>query len=145
MGGMARSFRLGATVLIVAALWMPVVLDRDSIPLSTYPMYSSSRGASSGFVTAELVSGDDRSYLSLAVVGASDDPLVVAGDLRAAIRNDVADRRCAEIADRAASAGLAAPGDTVEVVSETHDSVAFVAGDPSLVERTMHARCEVPG
>ena len=80
----------------------------------------------------------------LAVIGASDDPLIVAGELRSAMREDRADERCTEIADRARDwAGLADDVVAIEVVAERHDVVARAAGEPSLLDRTVHARCEI--
>ena len=39
-----RWWRVG-TVVVVGVMLLPVVLDRDSFPLSTYPMYSRARTA----------------------------------------------------------------------------------------------------
>lgn len=144
---MGRSARIVVTVGVLAALVSPVVLDADGIPLSTYPMYSRARPATSTIYTAQLVRDGERLALSFETIGASDDPLVVAGELRAAVGAGRADVRCAEIADRAAGriahGGGAQPDDRIEVVSERHDTVAFVEGGESLLERTVHASCEV--
>ncbi len=134
------------TAAVVGALVAPVVLDRDGFPLSTYPMYSSARGEEVTLATAQAVDPEGgASTLTLAVIGESDDPLVVAGELRDAIGDGRAEQRCVDIAERASRwDGL--PRDTVavEVVTERHDVVAQVEGGDSLVERTVHARCEVP-
>ena len=129
----------------MAALVAPVVFDRDDFPLSTYPMYSRSRGDDVTFATAQAVDADGSvSTLSLAVIGASDDPLIVAGELRSALREDRAHERCREIADRARDwDGLAADVVAIEVVTERHDVVAQVVGEPSLLDRTVHARCGI--
>ena len=59
---------------------------------------------------------------------------------RAAIRAGTADERCREIAERLDDEdGIVG----VEVALETHDVVARVAGDESLLDRTVHATCEV--
>jgi hypothetical protein len=133
------------TAGVVAALVAPVVLDADGFPLSTYPMYSSARGAEVTFATAQAVDADGTtSTLSLGVIGDSDDPLVVAGELRDAIRDGRAPARCSDIAERAADwDGLPAGTTAIEVVTERHDVVVQVEGGDSLVERTVHARCEV--
>jgi hypothetical protein len=131
-----------ATVAVVGAMVAPVVLDRDSFPLSTYPMYSRARPSEVAIVTAVGIDADGGEHrLSLGVIGASDDPLVVAGELRAAIADGRAPQRCADIAARVAPADAVA----VEVVTERRDVVAHVRGDPSLRDRTVHARCEVAG
>ncbi|MET0909935.1 MAG: hypothetical protein ABWZ99_10720 [Ilumatobacteraceae bacterium] len=135
-------WRIGS-VAVIGLLLLPVAIDRDSFPLSTYPMYSRARTSDVTIPTA--VGIDDRGgehRLTLQVIGASDDPLIVAGELRAAIAQERADDRCRAIADRA-SASLAAELDLVriEVVMERHDVIAQVAGEPSLLARTVHAEC----
>lgn len=136
-----RSMRLGVTLAVLLALLAPVLLQHDDHPLSTYPMYASTRSNVVTFATAQLVDdGGRRSSLSLASIGASDDPLIVAGELRVAISNGAADRRCQEIAVRLDASRV---GDSVEVVTERHDTIAAADGRPSLIERRRHARCEV--
>jgi len=134
------------TAAVVAALVAPVALDRDGFPLSTYPMYSRTRGDAVTFATAQSVDADGVARpLSLSVVGSSDDPLVVAGELRNAIRDGRADERCDEIAERAAAwSGLPTDAGSIAVVTERHDVVVQVRGGDSLLERTVHATCEVP-
>src|SRR6056297_913512 len=145
-GGVDRRARILVTAGVVGALVAPVVFDRDGFPLSTYPMYSRARGDAVTLATAQAVDSDGtRSTLTLGVIGDSDDPLIVAGELRDAIRDDRADQRCDEIARRAATwSGLPAGQLEIEVVTERHDVVAQVQGDDSLLERTVHASCEVP-
>ena len=143
-------------MLVVAAMVAPVVLDRDDFPLSTYPMYSRARLREQSLVTAVGVdAAGDRSRLSLQVIGASDDPLIVAAELRSAIADHRADEQCAAIAARlaarAASPGATSSGEggappstvAVEVVTERVDVVAEVLGEPSVLDRTVHARCDV--
>ena len=140
-----RRWRI-ATVLVVAAMVAPVVVDRDSFPLSTYPMYSRDRPRDVALVTAVGIDADGgRQRLSLAAIGDSDDPLIVAGELRAAIADGRADARCDDIAGRVAArpAGAGPEIVAVEVVTERHDVVDRTAGEPSELERTVHARCAV--
>jgi len=143
---MGRRGRAVVTAAVTAAILLPVAIDRDGLPLSTYPMYSRTRGEQVSLVTARAVAADgDVSTLSLGVIGESDDPLVVAGELRAAIGDGRAEQRCRAIAERAAGwSGLADGVVAVEVVTERHDVVERATGDAGLVERTVHARCEVP-
>jgi len=140
-----RRGRIVVTAAVVAALVAPVALDRDSFPLSTYPMYSSARGDRVTFATAQAVDAEGAaSTLTLGVIGESDDPLVVAGELREAIRDGRAPQRCVDIAERAARwDGLPPATVAVEVVTERHDVIVQVEGGDSLVDRTVHARCEV--
>jgi hypothetical protein len=141
-----RRARILITAGVVGALVAPVVADRDGFPLSTYPMYSRSRGDAVTFATAQAVADDGgAATLTLAVIGDSDDPLIVAGELRDAIRDGRAPQRCDEIARRASRwDGLPADAVSIEIVTERHDVVAQVEGSPSLLERTVHASCAVP-
>jgi hypothetical protein len=142
---MGRRARILITTGVVGALIAPVVLDRDGFPLSTYPMYSRARGDAVTFATAQAVDASGMvATLTLAVIGDSDDPLIVAGELREAIRDGRAEQRCVEIALRAAEWDGLAPGTaTIEVVTERHDVVAQVEGASSLLDRTVHASCPV--
>lgn len=144
-GEVDRRARTLATGCLIAALVAPVVLDRDGFPLSTYPMYSRARSTTVSLVTARLVDDDGSATpLSLSVIGDSDDPLIVAGELRAAIDSGRAGQRCAEIAGRAADRSALPEGaSSVEVVTERHDVVAQVLGRPSLIDRRVDATCPV--
>ncbi len=143
---MGRRSRILITAGVVGALVAPVLLDRDGFPLSTYPMYSRARGDAVTFATAQAV--DDAgavTTLTLAVIGDSDDPLIVAGELRDAIRDGRAQQRCEEIAQRAAAwEGLPPNTASIDVVTERHDVVAQVQGESSVLDRTVHATCSVP-
>ncbi len=143
---MDRRLRILVTVVAVGALVAPVVLDRDSFPLSTYPMYARVRGDEVTFATAHAVGPDrERSSLTLEVIGDSDDPLIVAGELRRAVRDGRAQARCHEIAERARQWDALPDGTTtIEVVTERHAVVAAVSGQRSLRDRTVHASCKVP-
>jgi hypothetical protein len=142
---MGRRARILITAGVVGALIAPVVLDRDGFPLSTYPMYSRARGDEVTFATAQAVDASGiAATLTLAVVGDSDDPLIVAGELRDAIRDGRAQDRCVEIALRAAEWDGLPPGTaTIDVVTERHDVVARAEGASSLLDRTVHASCPV--
>jgi hypothetical protein len=134
---------------IVAALVAPVVANHDSFPLSTYPMYSRARSRVVSVPTAVARLQDGTlQRLSLPTIGASDDPLIVAGELRAAIAAGRADQRCAAIAARHGADGGGGVPDTngsvtIEVVIERHDAVARVRDEPSLLDRVVHAACPV--
>ena len=137
-----RWVRSLSVVGVIAVLIAPVVTNRDSFPLSTYPMYARTRAAEVSFVTAQGVDGDGAIMpLSLDVIGSSDDPLVVAGELRAAVRRDEADERCQAIARRVRSERI----EHVEVVTERHDTIVRLEGGDSLVRRIVHSRCPVGG
>jgi hypothetical protein len=142
---MRRIARSVSMIAVIGALAAPVVLDRDSYPLSLYPMYASSRPSEVSFVTARglTIDGESRN-LSLDLIGASDDPLVVAGELRAAVRRGEADERCRTIATRTAERGPDGIA-MIEVVTERHDTVVSLESGESLRDREVHAVCEVGG
>ena len=139
-----REMRGAVTAAVLVALVAPVVFDRDSFPLSTYPMYSRSRGPESTLVTARGITVDGSSReLTPTLIGDSDDPLVVAGRLRAALSVDRGDVRCAEIAERVATRSEFADVVVIQIVSERHDTVARTLNQKSLIERDVRATCEV--
>ena len=138
---MGRIWRLLVTAVVLGALLSPVVRDHDSFPLATYPMYSSARGRAVTFPTA--VGVDEQGpvrRLSPRVIGGTGDALIVSSELRNAIAARRVAPLCDTIARRADDADLVA----IEVVTERHDTVSQVQGRPSLIERTVHGRCEVP-
>ena len=139
-----REMRGAITAVVLVALLGPVVLDRDSFPLSTYPMYSRARSGESTLVTAVGVTSDGSiRELTPTLIGDSDDPLVVVGRLRAALSADRGDVRCAEIAERVAGRSDFADVVAIEIVSERHDTVARTLDQQSLLERNVRATCEV--
>jgi hypothetical protein len=147
-----RRIRIAVMVGAVAILVWPVIVDSDDYPLSTYPMYSSDRPNEVTFVVARGITETGHQVgLGLQTIGSSDDPLVVAGELRAAIRNGDADKRCWEIAARVAGrvAGPVAERlsdqvvSEIEVVTEIRDVVQHARGEPSLVRRNVNAVCPV--
>lgn len=139
-----------ATVAVVVALVVPVALDHDSFPLSTYPMYSQARSDRVTLPTALGIADDGAAArLSLGLIGDSDDPLVVAGELREAIARGTVDERCDEIARRVGADGATTPSGgrlvAIEIVLEHHDVVDQAMGDPPPLRSELLTRCEVPG
>lgn len=125
-------------------MFLPVALDRDGLPLSTYPMYSSARPDEVTLVTAYGIGSDGRrGTLTLDAIGRSDDPLVVAGELRAAVRAGRADGACREIAARVQRDRRFSAVAEIEVVGERYDVVTQVVDDAGPIERDIHATCVV--
>lgn len=142
---MRRARRVAVTAGVLAALVGPVVIDRDSFPLSTYPMYSRARSSESTIVTAQGLRDDGtRRTLTPTLIGGSDDPLIVVGELRAALAAGRGDERCATIAARVGGRPSLDDLDTIEIVSERHDTVRRTLGENSLIERSTRAECAVP-
>jgi hypothetical protein len=130
----------GITLVAVAAVALPGFTDRDSFPLSNYPMFSSDRGRVAAFDTAVGIAPDGEvERLSPRRISGSYEVIHAASTVSKAIRAGDAPRLCREIAARAVGDGLA----HVEVVTETYDTVRWFEGDEVPVARTLHARCEV--
>ena len=133
------------SVAVVALVASPAVRQRDSYPLSTYPVYAGARPAVASLPTAVGVTADGaRVRLSPGVIGASDDPLIVADRVSDAIAARRAGPLCTAIAERATSAGGQRRIIAVEVVTEAVDLVATAArGATPPLDRTVHATCAV--
>lgn len=128
------------TIMLIATLVSPVIRNHDSLPLSTYPMYSGTRSNISGFVTASGVDrAGDRTPLSPLTISASRSRLITQSFLNDAVRRGDAADVCAEIASRA-DRSLSA----IEIATERHDTTARLRGEPSLEARDLHANCAVP-
>lgn len=115
----------------------PAIRDRDSFPLSTYPIYASARSRTATFATAFGENDDGTEHhLTMSVIAATDDPLIAESRVADAIAGDQAIELCAQIARRV-------PSDVAVVVvaSEVHDVVDSARGRTSLLSRTVHARC----
>jgi hypothetical protein len=138
---------LAAAVSIVVIGIVPVVMDRDSFPLSTYPMFSSRRTTTEPVNTAVAVAADGAvQRLNPMLISGSREVVFAGVTVGNAIRSgpDGVAALCAEIAERVAGAR---PGEaaTVEILTEVFDSVAWFQGDRTPVERTVHGSCPVPG
>ncbi|MEX0847075.1 MAG: hypothetical protein WD023_04780 [Ilumatobacteraceae bacterium] len=134
-----RLLRLAALIVGVAVLISPALRDRDSVPLSTYPVYSSVRPDVATFVTVHGERADGSIHrLSMDVIAQTDDPLIANSRLAGAVAAGRAEGVCAEIAERAPNDVIA-----VVVVRERHDVVAAARGEDSLLRRDELARCAV--
>ncbi len=127
------------TLGLIAALVSPAVRNTDGLPLSTYPMYSSTRSNLSTFSTASGIDEQgNRASLSALVISGSRDRLIAQSFLNDAVGRGDAAQVCLEIASRVDRA-LAG----VEIAREQHDTIARLRGEPSLQSRELHASCEV--
>jgi hypothetical protein len=125
------------TAAAIVAVASPALRDHDSIPLSTYPMYATARGDVATLATAVGVDGrGERHRLSMAIIARTDDPLIAESTVRGAVREGRAAELCRQIAGR-----VGEPIHSVEVVEERHDLVRRAAGEPSLIDRQVHATC----
>jgi hypothetical protein len=138
-----RAWTAAALVIALTGV-VPVALDRDSFPLSTFPMFSADIDSTQSIATAVAVRSDGSTVRLVPEVIAGttivNQAVTVVAD---AIASGRADRFCTEIAGRVA-AGAPPRAVAVEVVTETYDAPAWFDGDRQPVARQVHARCEVP-
>lgn len=132
-----------ALVLVVVGV-VPLALDRDSFPLSTYPMFSTRRSTAETVDTAVAVDGDGIVHrLGPERIGGTDEIILATATVSDAINRGTVTQLCAEIAGRVAGIGPAG-ATTVEVVTERFDAIAWYRGDHRPIERHVHATCAVP-
>lgn len=135
----ANWVRRFVTAGLIAALISPVIRNEDGLPLSTYPMYSSARSNLSKFVTASGIDDQgNRTTLSALTTWGSRDRLITHSFLNDAVARGDASVICAEITSRV-DPSLSG----VEIATEQHDTIARLQGKPSLMQRDLHASCEV--
>ncbi|MBT8216651.1 MAG: hypothetical protein KJO17_07380 [Acidimicrobiia bacterium] len=112
--------------------------DRDSFPLSTYPMFSLARPAETTVSTAVGFRADgERLTLSPRTISGTREVIQAAGTVAQAISSGTADALCREILT-----GAPATVAAIEIVTERYDVVAYFDGATAPLERTVHARCE---
>jgi hypothetical protein len=135
-----RAWAAVAAVVVIVGV-VPVLLDRDSYPLSTYPMFATRRTAASSFNTAVAV-GDELQRLSPEVIAATDEVIQAAATVSDAIARGETAALCRDIAGRVAAGGPDG-ATSIEVVTERFDAVAWYDGDRRPLDRVVHARCPV--
>lgn len=155
---MGQSRHRFVIVAVLAALLAPAVFDHDDFPFATYPMYATSRGDVVSVATANgVTTAGDESRLTLAVIGESDDPLIVAALVRDAVRGGLKETEmlCRQIAARVAGDNGVGRNDRdvgdpetafhqIMIVSESHNVIEHTSDRDSLVSRQIHTRCPVP-
>lgn len=122
--------------MVVVLGFVPLALDRDSYPLSTYPMFSSRRSTKEAVDTAVLVAGNSVRRLTPDQIAGTDEVIIAAQTVSKAIRRGDADALCLEIARRVDTTGV------IEVVTERFDAVAWYEGEREPLDRVVHATCE---
>jgi hypothetical protein len=130
-------------VVVIVIGIVPLLLDRDSFPLSTYPMFSHRRSTAESVDTAVALdaSGTPRRLGPQRIAG-TDEIILATATVTNAINDGSVDVLCKEIAERVASIG---PADavSVEVVTELYDAIDWYEGDHQPINRVVHATCPV--
>jgi hypothetical protein len=129
----------GLAIVLVGAV--PVVLDRDSFPLSTFPMFAADIDRTQSVDTAVGLAADGTTIrLTPEDIAGTTVVNQAATVVTTAIVGGRADELCAAIAGRlAVQTGPVA----VEVVTERYDAVRWFDGDRIPEDRTVHAHCAV--
>ena len=129
------------SVLAVTAVLSPVLHERDSYPLSTYPMFSHDRGRVAVIDTAVGWDGEGRRRrLNPTLIAGGIEVIRAAVTVSRSITNGDTGALCAEIAQRAAGRRDLV---RIEVVSETHDVVRHFTESAEPLTVTVHASCPV--
>jgi hypothetical protein len=139
----ARAWTALVAVVVVVGV-VPYAMDRDSFPLSTYPMFAEQRTSAETVDTAVGIAGDKVLRLGAERIAGADEPILAAATVSAAIANGGADGLCRDVAARVANEGPR-EATIVEVITERYDAVAWFDGDHTPLERVVHARCAVAG
>lgn len=132
-------------VAIVAVIGVvPLILGRDSYPLSTYPMFSSRRTAIEPVHTAVLVDSEGEVIrLSPTQISGNDEVIIAAQLVYESIGRDGGVVLCDDIARRFSEP--TSRGATIEIVTERYDAIAWYEGRRSPISRVVHSSCRVPG
>lgn len=134
-----------ASVVSVAAIVVvlsPAWVERDSYPLSTYPMFSYPRERTAVVDTAVGYDpAGQRVRLTPTIIAGGSEVIHAAVTVSTAIAQGDTDALCREMAARARS--RRPPLVRIEVVSETHDVVTYFEGDKTPTAVVVHASCEV--
>ena len=137
--------RVASVVSLVAILvvLLPAWVERDSYPLSTYPMFSYPRDR---VAVVDSAVGYDatgrRMRLTPTIIGGGSEVIHAAVTVSTAIAQRDTDALCQEIAARGASRRPALV--RIEVVSEAHDVIAYFEGEETPASVVVHSSCEVP-
>jgi hypothetical protein len=133
---------VAALLCVVVVGVFPLAFERDSFPLSTFPMFSDQRTSSETVDTAVAVADQREWRLDPERIAGTDEVILAAGTVSTAIYEGKAGQLCAEIAWRVSRAGPSA-ATAVEVITERYDAVRWFAGDRTPLGRAVHARCPV--
>jgi hypothetical protein len=148
MGSRLYAYLVSAAVLAAVAYPITWPLSRDSFPLSNFPMFS--RPLPEPTVTIQyalgLEPGGKRHHLPPKLV-ANGEVLQARAVLARAVRQgpEATQELCRLAAGRVARAGEPWAAVTeVQIVTGTHDAVAYLTGEDTRGSERLHGRCPVP-
>ncbi len=127
-------------MIVVVIAVVPLAMDRDSFPLSTYPMFSSRRSSTESVDTAILVDeSGGTTRLDPSDIAGTDEVILAAVTVSDALRDATAHLLCDEIVDRVAD--RMPSGAQVRVVTETYEAIGWYRGDRTPLSTVVHAEC----
>jgi hypothetical protein len=129
---------LAALVVLLPVLRSP---GADSYPLSTYPMFATNRGSQAAIATAIGVDGaGEESRLGARAIGGTDEVILAAVTVSAAVRRGEVADLCREIAERLTETTIV----VVVIRTEVIDVVEHVTEGSAPPQIAEHGRCPVP-
>ena len=139
---MRRRVASVVSVVAIVAVLLPAWIERDSYPLSTYPMFSYRRDRVAVVDTAVGYETTGRRVrLTPTIIAGGSEVIHAAVTVSTAMAQGDTDALCREMAARARSRRPALV--RIEVVSETHDVITYFEDDWTPVSVVVHASCEV--
>lgn len=142
-------WRVAVTIAVLVAVWWPARPGgRDGFPLSSYPMFGYARPSTSVVDTVLGVGADgERRPLSPELLAGVSQPKLALERVRDAIRKERAGALCREVAERVRVQGKELPASerprTLEVVTDTWDTLEGLEPGAKPRARIVHERCEV--
>jgi hypothetical protein len=143
-----RLVAYAAAAIVLAAMLGPPLrgVDRDSYPLSTYPMFSRDRGPVSRVATAVgLEADDDLHRLDPHLVAGTDEVMLAVQTVSGAVRGgpESTRRLCEQIAGRVAAHPDLDRVVTVVIRVEEHHAVRYFRGERTPRSAEEHGSCRV--
>jgi len=132
--------RAGAYIVsaaLIAAVWLPVIQNTDSFPLSNYPMFSKARPSIAHIDHAVgVLPNGDTEVIPPNIVGSGEvlqAKTIVSHTIRRGRR--AAGKLCRAIAGRAPNY------ERIEIRSDSYDVLGYLDGNTKPVKSRVHARC----
>lgn len=134
--------RAWAVSTIVVLGVVPLALDRDSFPISTYPMFSTRRSTREPVDTALFIdSSGHEVILDPPTIAGTDEPIIATVMITNALNDGTADHFCLDIAGRLGPDRVG----RVEIVTVVYDALGWFEGDHQPISRVVHTSCDVGG
>jgi hypothetical protein len=133
----------GATLAVLSPLCEDA--DRDSFPISSYPMFARPRGQPTLYAAIGRDATGGESRLPASVVGSSE-VLQTKVLIERSVQGGAPAMKslCGNIAERVAAAPDAARLLSIELVRRRYDPIAYFVSGPSPIEQERLMSCKVP-